>query len=183
MKQKNNKILLLLLLILCVLIVGCTNKNNKPDDNDNDNIIKNIEGDATSAFKQFGIDLEEVKPNLGVENTAYTKTGNYTIKDDTPIYFRKATYIEDLSNLTVEQRNSYQSKIFDYTKYISDTNKIYYCSGCLNSDEVKLTLDNSISDKGDYHWSYQYDGMIVEVNIIGVMEGNQIGLVVTLGEQ
>lgn len=163
----KNKILIIVLLIAIILFNGCAKEKEKTE---------TIIGDPVSAFKQFGLDLEKIKPNMGTEKTIASANNNYTIASNESIYNMKADWTETVDEeITDDVRYSYNKKMFDYTASISDDKINHEHSSSSSYLDEKKELNIT-----DYSWCYIYNGVYIDVYS---SSENEIGLSINTGSQ
>ena len=188
MKQvnfKNVKAKLYLYPILIALTVGlwmisCTGGNSKKQSSDTSeapteqaaNNKTTLDNSVAAAFKQFGLDLEKVKPNV---TQPYDITLRYGNKVDQTVYYRKAAWMEKSeTDIDPEVGTAYNRRMFEYIKSISADGKIYKNKTMEGGESV---VENYSDLKGLLiTWSYKYNGMWIDVypNYSGL--GEEIGI-------
>ena len=126
---------------------------------------------VAAAFKQFGLDLEKVKPNVA---EPYEVTMQYGNKVDQTVYYRKAAWKEKSeTDIDKETGTNYNKRMFDYIKSISADGKIYANKTMSDLKEV----ENYSDLKGLLiTWSFKYNGMWVDVYPDYSGSGKEIGI-------
>ena len=167
---------MMMTIIIGLTVVSCKDGKNNGGSDDNGNGNNNGNNGNTNtveaAFKQFGADVEKVKPNVSTP-------GNYSSgnKVDESVYRRIAAYFEKSeSDIPAETGLDYNTKMFNYTKSISTDGK---CYTNYTDTEDKGNIEEIASyDKGsgmiwNYTWSYKYNGMWVDVYMQYQMSGDK----------
>lgn len=187
----KKKILIgLLAVVMCFTLTGCgeDKTNNGGNDSNGDNqqqeqggttVQERIDGDPVSAFKQFGVDVESIKPNLATVNENANKTLNVTIGANDLKYSMTAGYMEKVltGSISEEKREAYIQTVFDYTKSISDDNKNHVPSGNSNYTDEQTTATIK-----DYQWSFINKGTYVDVYVTAYSE-TEVGVKMAYGTQ
>ena len=126
---------------------------------------------VAAAFKQFGLDLEKVKPNVA---EPYEVTMQYGNKVDQTVYYRKAAWKEKSeTDIDKETGTNYNKRMFDYIKSISADGKIYTNKTMSDLKEV----ENYSELKGLLiTWSFKYNGMWIDVYPDYKGLGKEIGI-------
>lgn len=180
--MKNKFLIGLFAVAMCFALTGCGKEiiNNDENYSNGDNPQQEkVEGDPVSAFKQFGVDVEKVKPNLASANESANKTLNVTIGANDSKYSMTAGYMEKDStgSISQEKREAYIQSVFNYTKSISDDNKNHVPSSNSNYNDEQTTATIK-----DYQWSFIYKGSYVDVYVTTYSE-TEVGVKMAYGEQ
>jgi hypothetical protein len=135
---------------------------------------------VVDSFKQFGADLDKVKPNIGTPDEVTIEYGNAV---GTSVYACKASWMEESENDDIEYSigYNYNERMFEYCKSISADGKCYYnyTESSKNPNEVASyeVLDSEQEIGLAYTWSYKVDGMWVDVYMEYTTDGdNDIGI-------
>lgn len=179
----RNVITVVICLAGFIVFSGCGNKGTNSNENkDNKNTelsSEENENGEKSAFKQFGIDIEKVKPNVAEVSEITLQYGN---KVDKIVYSRKAAWKEtSATDIDKEVGHAYNERMFNYIKTIAADGKIYK-NKTMNSELTELNSYQDILDncKGSLvcmvTWSYQYDGMWIDVYTDYSGLGKDIGI-------
>ena len=188
--MKKKFLIGLLAVVMCFALTGCGEEkaNNGGNDSDGDNqqqeqgentVQQRVDGNPVSAFKQFGVDVEKVKPNLAPANENANKTLNVTIGANDSKYYMTAGYMEKVSTGSISQakREAYIQSVFNYTKSISDDNKNHVPSSNSNYTDEQTTATIK-----DYQWSFIYKGTYVDVYVTAYSE-TEVGVKMAYGAQ
>lgn len=164
-KKLFSLVAVLLGVLLTVPMIGCGDDGDEKENNSNNN--NNNSTDVTAAFQQFGLSLDQVKPNVGTENAYTIQYGN---KVDSTVYYRKAAYKEDSDEgISTEVGLAYNTRMFDYIKSIAVDGKCYtsYTGNDYNPTEVESyeVLNSGPGFGFAYTWSYKYNGMWIDVYV------------------
>ncbi len=126
-----------------------------------------------AAFKQFGLNVSQIKPNVGTPDETTVEYGN---KADKNVYLRKAAYKEKSgSRIGNEVGNAYAKKMFDLCKSASADGKIYTNKTNSGDNVSELTSPADVTGRA-ITWSYKIDGMWVDVYIDWVTDSDEIGI-------
>ena len=131
-----------------------------------------------AAFRQFGLDVNQVKPNLAEPAETTIQYGNEV--SDT-LYFRKAAYTEKSdTDIDAEAGKAYNQRMFEYCKSVSADGKVYYNYTNASGEPQELTSVDGLIDEtvliNLISWSYKVDGMWVDVYMEWSMTGDEIGI-------
>jgi len=121
--------------------------------------------DIAAAFKQFGADLEKIKPNVtAIDEEVIEWYGNQV---DDKIYNMRAIWAERSDDpIKKEIGASYNERMFEYTKSISADGKCYtnYAAGGQNPEEISKYSDvKGIFGSFGRTWSYKFNGIWINV--------------------
>ena len=126
-----------------------------------------------SAFKQFGLNVNQIKPNVGTPDETTIEYGN---KVDNSVYLRKAAYQEKSeTRIDNEVGKAYTRKMFDLCKAASADGKIYTNKTNSGDNVSELASADEITGTG-ITWSYKINGMWVDVYMAWVIDGDDIGI-------
>jgi len=177
MKTVNFKISVIALAI-SFMMVSCGGGNSKKQTAETQNEQEESVADSkaandpvAAAFKQFGLDLDKVKPNVA---EPYEITMQYGNKVDNTVYYRKAAWKEKSeSDIDKETGFAYNKRMFEYIKSISADGKIYTNKTMSDLQEIE--------DYGDIKgllitWSFKYEGMWIDVYPDYKGLSNEIGI-------
>ena len=115
---------------------------------------------ATAAFKQFGINLEDIKPDVagevGTGATAVIKFGNEVKEPLT--YGAHATWkIDPADTVSTEEHMAYLEKVYNVIKAVSDDGEVHGSKTDEKFDKI-ITTDDLYGT-----WGYQYNGSYIDV--------------------
>jgi hypothetical protein len=136
------------------------------------------EPDATdsvvAAFKQFGVDLEQVKPNVATPDNTVNQNN---CKVSSSVYTARAYYREKSgAAISGEVAVAYKERMFNYIKSISADKKCYRLRLGGNTEEVTAFSD-LLNETGAYDdWSYKFNGMWINAITLHYSLGNEIGI-------
>jgi hypothetical protein len=126
-----------------------------------------------AAFKQFGLNVSQIKPNVGTPDETTVEYGN---KVDNNVYLRKAAYKEKSDGrIGNEVGNAYAKKMFDLCKSASADGKVYTNKTNSGDNVSELASPADVTGRA-ITWSYKIDGMWVDVYIDWVTDSNEIGI-------
>lgn len=176
--------IVILLGTMLFVLTGCgakeeTAKNGDSSSSSSKSGNNNSSGDIIAdSFKQFGVDLEKVKPNMGTPN----KTSNeYGSEVSDTVYYKKAAYIEKVdTEIDKTVGKEYNEKMFNYIKSISADGKCYTSKTGSDGAPTEITSVDELIDESALinmiSWGYKYDGMWVDVYMEWSMIGSEIGI-------
>jgi hypothetical protein len=129
---------------------------------------------AKAAFRYFGLDMEQMKPNLGAPDETILKYRNYI---GMAVTDRKAAWAEEATaDIAETARNAYYAPIFTATKAVAADGKNYTSRVMSGGDDSELETYQAMLDKNrGVGWSYKYNGMWIEVSTTGGSE-KEIGI-------
>ena len=115
---------------------------------------------ATAAFSQFGINLEDIKPDVagevGTGAAAAIKFGNEVKEPLT--YGAHATWkIDPADTVSTEEHMAYLEKVYDVIKAVSDDGEVHGSKTDEKFDKI-ITTDDLYGT-----WGYQYNGSYIDV--------------------
>ena len=166
---------IMMIIIIGLVVVSCKDGKNNGGSDDNGNGNNNGNNGNTNtveaAFKQFGVDVDKIKPNVAAAGNY--ETGN---KVDATVYYRKAWYFEQSTTDIPDAKGlEYNTKMFNYIKSIAADGKCYTSytdSGGNNLQEI-AEYDKGTALVWNYTWSYKYNGMWVDVYMDYQMSGDK----------
>ncbi|MDR0965127.1 MAG: hypothetical protein LBM75_01235 [Myxococcales bacterium] len=177
MKKIFSLVAVLLGILLAAPMMGCGGDDEKENSNSNNNNNNNNSTDPSAAFQQFGLSLDQVKPNVATEDEYTTKYGN---KVDSTVYYRQAAYKEDSDEaISTEVGLAYNTRMFDYTKSIAADGKCYtnYTGSDHNPTEVESYEALNGGAGFAMTWSYKYNGMWIDVYVDYIIsDDDEIGI-------
>ena len=154
---------------------GSSNKSNNSVSSETPQNEQKVEDDKSpkAAFAQFGMDIEEIKPNLATPSDIAIQYGN---KVDKTVYYRKATWTEKSdTDIDRDAGNAYNERMFNYCKSISADGKCYKNKTGSDGGPTEIA---SIDELTGFlvSWSYKVDGIWVDVYMEWSKMGNDIGI-------
>jgi len=161
---------LLLILILALSLLTACGGINIPADDVND-IIE--DQSPLAAFAQFGVDLEQIKPDLADPYETAIAVGN---RVDSTVYYRKAAWMEKSSqSIDDTAAHAYNERVFDYIKTISADGNCYQ-NKTMSGNETVAEHYADIRESLLISLSFRVDGMWVDVYFEYTSPGQAVGV-------
>ncbi len=150
-------------------------ENNGKNGNGNGNTEQTLEEKEAAAFAQFGLDLEQVKPNAAAPYEVTIKYGNEVSQT---VYYRKAAWKEKSeTDISSEIGNAYNERMFNYMKSVAADKKIYTNKTLGNPVEIENYSYFTSGRQLLITWSYKYNAMWIDVYLdYNTTESEEIGL-------
>lgn len=164
--RKTIDILLTLMLVLTLCACGNTESPDPTLEQTADPMAQSEEL-ARDAFAQFGVNLDDIKPDIEGETASWIDVGNRVV---TPItYGAMAQWVTVASsNVSQQQISRYLEKIYAAIKAVSDDGQVHGSKSEGEWDTI-ITEDNLTGT-----WGYQHDGVYVDV--YKVVSSAQLGV-------
>jgi len=143
---------------MALVFVSCTDKK----DPSKKNASSVADTSVAASFKLFGVDLEQVKPNVATPDDA---TNQRYSNAASSVYTMRAYFREKADSISNDVYLAYKERVFNYIKSISADNKCYRLRLGMSEEPKEVStfkeLRNSTGAYDD--WSYKFNGMWLNV--------------------
>ena len=159
-------------LVISLAVVSCDKDDDKDDGDDGNSEVSNT---VTDAFKQFGADVEQVKPKVATPDEATNKS---RCAVSSSVYTARAYYREKSSaTISNEVAVAYKERMFNYIKSISADKKCYRLRLSVNEVPEEVAAFSDLLNFTGAHddWSYKFNGMWVNAMTL-YASNNEIGI-------